>query len=725
MRRRAIWVSIAIVAAAAATVWAAIAGERQRLPYDGIAAARSGYWRDFGGLWSLQGNEIANRSDEPGAKLLAGSRHWRDLRFSADMRMLRRRGEVGLIVRANDMGVGINAYRGYYAGYRSMDNAMVLGFSDRDWIETQPVPLRQRPGTSEWMHLELIAVNCDVAAVLRVNSTGETVRSLMHEEGCAPKGMVGLRSVSTGATWRNIRAETAGAAAIQEVRSQVRAVGRAIYPKREDDLTRMLALETGKPDRYFSDFVLDHDDRSELNALAAAQPIASLGAMPEHGETATLHGAVTHIEPLYVQDDSGGIEVRNRSPVTLNLGDEVELTGQTAHRGGDRFFEASSLRVLWDDASTRPVAVQPDQVVSESFDGTLVELNGTLLSRTRLPDGRVRLLMRAGAEEFVVAVEPGLSQHSAADWEPGSTLRVRGVCSAEHEDLPATALFALLPRSIADVQLVSGPPWTSGWRLALVIGLSLLLLGAFGFIFLRAERWKMRTLYEERERLAADMHDTLAQGFAGIGYQLQSLRRGLRENATVPMQLMRKLDTACELATETHREASTRITALHYAADEEFDLLEVLRRMATLMLGRERSLEVHTERVGSERELSLAMRDALFRIGHEAIANVLRHSRATAMVLRLTYREADVVLEVWDNGQGFADADAHGFGIDSMRARAEECRGSLSIRSDAEAGTTLFAELPYAHRGQAWQKLRRALGRAFQRHESREIGPLS
>ena len=715
-------VAILLLATAFAAALAARVFTQTRspeLPFHGTDAASLNAWQDFGGLWNVQDGVIFNRSDELGAKLVAGSPSWSNYRFTADMRMLGHSGEVGVIVRVNDMGVGINAYRGYYAGYRTMDNSLILGFSDRDWIETRPVPFANHLLLKDWLHVNVAVVGCDIAAELTVIRTGETIRSMLHQDSCVPRGRVGLRSLSSGAAWKNITALPAGEQDIAAMRRFVPVPGRAVYPTREDDLVRMLMQEPSTPDRFFSDFVRDKDDSSDLSAMAAARPIASLDTSLQGPITATLQGVVTHVDPIYIQDNSGGIAVHAGVSAALNLGDEVEVVGQAVHTGAAVYFNAASVRVLWDDAPTRPVAINSAQAASGLFEGSLVELSGKLLARDITPDGKIRLRMSSGTEVFSVVVQQSLSRHSLHDWEVGSTLRVRGVCSSGQAGSQPSDLFQILPRSVADIQVVYGPSWTSGIRLVFLISLALLLLCAVAFAYVRAERWKMRTIYEERERLAADMHDTLAQGFAGVSYQLQSLRRGLRENATVPSPLMRRLDTACDLATETHREASTRITALHFSAGEEYDLIDVLNRAITFMIGSDSTLEVSTERTGSPRFLSLAIRDALFRIGHEAIANVLRHSRATRLILRLEFRDESVVLEIKDNGTGLANPEKHGFGIESMRARASECEGHLNIVTAVGAGTTISVSLPYQSHGRLWRKLRDILIRAARQPESK------
>ncbi len=713
-------VTFLLVALLLGTMAAALCvfSRKPRLPFDGLEALRRGSWQSFGGLWIVQDGVIFNRSDELGAKLMAGSPEWSNYRLSADVRMLRHHGAAGVIVRANNVGIGINEYRGYYIGFRSMDKSLTVGFSDRDWIEARPVPIMAHLQLDDWLHINVVAVGCDIAAELTVLRTGESVRRTLHQDSCVTTGEVGLRSLGSGAAWKNIEVVHANHGDLARIQKSAPVAERPVYPKREDDLVTMLAQQLSTPERFFADFDNDGDNRRELSILASARPIASLNKSLQEHAAAILQGAVTHVDPLYIQDSSGGIAVHSDATGILNLGDELEVSGKMIRTEAERYFDATSIRLLWDDAPQRPVAITSDQAASGLFEGSLVELSGRLISRSTRRDGTLQLRMASGAEEFSVIAQQSLAQRAMAHWEAGSTLRVRGVCSSDHQDLPATDLFRILSRSDADILLISPPPWTSGTRLAFLVSVALALLGGSVFAYIRIERWKMRTIYEERERLAADMHDTLAQGFAGVGYQLQSLRKGLREDAKVPTHLMRRLDTACELATETHREASTRITALHFAAGEQYDVIEILQRSITLMLGSDSALVVLLERAGSPRNLSLANRDALFRIGHEAIANALRHSHATRIILRLDFAKSGALLEIADNGAGFQDPSRHGFGLDSMRARAIACGGTVEICTQEGEGTTVRVKLPYEADRRFWRRLGDGVFRNFRTSET-------
>jgi signal transduction histidine kinase len=251
---------------------------------------------------------------------------------------------------------------------------------------------------------------------------------------------------------------------------------------------------------------------------------------------------------------------------------------------------------------------------------------------------------------------------------------------------------------MGDVEVLSGPPW---WSPRILPRYVLLILGfiALGFYtYLRIERWKMRAILDERERLAYSMHDTLAQSFAGVGFHLQGVRNGLRSRNLKLQAALEKLDVACDLVTHTHREASAEIAALHPDYTESTDILTALQRSTQVLL--EGDIP-HMEliRAGSPRKLSMTARDALFQIGREAISNILRHSSASAITLKLIYESRQVVLHICDNGRGFSYSEhAEDFGMRGMRHRAERTHGKLVVEASPGKGTLIKAHVPYGTR---------------------------
>jgi len=196
----------------------------------------------------------------------------------------------------------------------------------------------------------------------------------------------------------------------------------------------------------------------------------------------------------------------------------------------------------------------------------------------------------------------------------------------------------------------------------------------------------------ERNRLARDIHDTLAQGFTGVIVQLEAAAdaeaRGLVE------EMMRHLTRANELARESLQEARRSVRALRPQLLEHNELpvaFEILFEKMTSETGLKAELVVD----GTPCRLPCIFAENLLRIGQEALANVLRHSGARRFIARLVYEADSVQMELRDNGTGFDIAAIHeGFGIVGMKERVEAMGGRILIESFAETGTAISIFIP-------------------------------
>ena len=675
------------------------------LPYhDSFSSNSAREWQAFGGVWQLSGGTIFNRSDERGAKLITGSRNWSNYRMQADLQMIGNGGDIGIIVRAGRLERGIDSYNGYYIGLRSLDSSVVIGRADYGWLEGHPVPMPGGVQTSVWYRLVVVAVGCRIAATATNMSTGQMAWAAFEENPCVRRGKIGLRSMATRGAWRNISVRRATFQDWEAIRTHAAFVQHPIYPIREADYNRMrdidLAQSHGAEQDNHRATMLLSNNHSKAGSSQAPElvPIQSLKTTIWPAQPLRIRGVVTLIDPLFIQDSTGGIAVDVRKPVRLNLGDEVEVTGTQANSGYAPRFEASAIRLLWDRTLVVPLSISSTQAASGAFNSSLVEVRGYLRSKSVTPDGTITLNISDTSQFFIAISKSALSLRDYKSWEPGSLLRVDGVCVLGEPFATDGSAFALLTRSTDDIQVISGPPWWSGERvLRLIIPLVLLVILGIA-LYIRIERWKMRGILDERERLAHEMHDTLAQSFAGVGFHLQGIRNTLRSgNSAGPADLMEKLDLACDLVTQTHREASASIAALHPDADEGRDLLVALEHYAMRMFNAG-DLGIMVARQGTPRDLSLPVRDALFQIGREAITNVIRHSHGSQIALGLRYELKWLVLTVQDNGIGFVPAEMSGFGIKSMLSRCNAIRAELSITSTPGAGTTVSVRSPYGLR---------------------------
>jgi signal transduction histidine kinase len=204
----------------------------------------------------------------------------------------------------------------------------------------------------------------------------------------------------------------------------------------------------------------------------------------------------------------------------------------------------------------------------------------------------------------------------------------------------------------------------------------------------------------ERQRLAREIHDALAQGFASISLGLGAARPSTQ---SLEGEARRHLEQAEVTAREGLAEARRLVWALRPEALEKRSLPEALEKLAanwTLESG----VEAGVQTEGEGQALGPEVEAALLRVAQEALANARKHAGAGRVMLTLTYLDDAVVLDVRDDGAGFDPeipgrdgsplAETGGFGLVSMRERARELGGSLRLESFPGEGTVVNVELP-------------------------------
>jgi signal transduction histidine kinase len=200
-------------------------------------------------------------------------------------------------------------------------------------------------------------------------------------------------------------------------------------------------------------------------------------------------------------------------------------------------------------------------------------------------------------------------------------------------------------------------------------------------------------ILDERQRMAREIHDTLAQGLTGIVTQLQATERA----ADDPVRWRRHLTAATRLAREGLTEARRSVHALRPGPLETARLSEALasvaERWSTL-----NGIPVQVTTTGTVRPVQPEAEFALLRAAQEALANVARHARATRVGLTVSYLENEVALDVRDDGVGFdatqLGSARPGFGLVAMRQRIEGVSGTLQVESEPGGGTAISACVP-------------------------------
>ena len=196
---------------------------------------------------------------------------------------------------------------------------------------------------------------------------------------------------------------------------------------------------------------------------------------------------------------------------------------------------------------------------------------------------------------------------------------------------------------------------------------------------------RRKAILEERNRLARDIHDNLAQGFGAILMQLQAAQREIGMSA--PLPFARKLDAAVDLARTHMIEARRSVGTLRPNVGDGEEISTSLKRIADLaQLTTSVPIDINLEalpRVGDSVEREIVG------IAQEALTNAVRHARARRITVRASaVRAIGLRLSVTDDGRGFArDRSSAGFGMTSMQERAERIGASLTIVTAPRGGT--------------------------------------
>jgi signal transduction histidine kinase len=217
----------------------------------------------------------------------------------------------------------------------------------------------------------------------------------------------------------------------------------------------------------------------------------------------------------------------------------------------------------------------------------------------------------------------------------------------------------------------------------------------------RSRERELRVLYEqaqelaalqERQHLARELHDSISQVLYSMSLGAHTIRESLESSE--PEQAMASTEYVISLAEAGLVEMRALIFELRPQSLESEGLVAAItRHVAVLRVRYKLTVEAN---LGDEPDLSLEVKQALYRIAQEALHNIVKHARASTVVLQLTRQEHQIILEVRDNGRGFDPAGpfpGH-LGLRSMQERVAKIAGSFAIESVPEQGTCIRVRVP-------------------------------
>ncbi len=199
-----------------------------------------------------------------------------------------------------------------------------------------------------------------------------------------------------------------------------------------------------------------------------------------------------------------------------------------------------------------------------------------------------------------------------------------------------------------------------------------------------------RGVLSERQRLAHEIHDTLAQGFASIIALAQAAEAAID---TQPGAARDRILLMERTARDNLAEARALVTGLTPVDLAGGTLPEAVERLVS-RFEREAGVRAEVRISGTPRHLGQATEVVMLRAAQEALTNVRRHAHAGRVVVNLAYDDDSAALEVSDDGLGFDPERVDGFGLSGMRARVEQAGGELELAANPQQGTTVRLRVP-------------------------------
>lgn len=455
-------------------------------------------------------------------------------------------------------------------------------------------------------------------------------------------------------------------------------------------------------------------------------------------------GTITFALPgkfLYLQAGDNAMRVETRATDVFAPGDQVEAAGfgdMTRHVGT---LTEAHVRRIGHGAVPAAVAITPEEIIAlnttamttgqlakpHDFDGHLVRFQATLLAVQAATDSRQpvrRLTLERGEMVFGAILHAG--DTGALDaLRLGSVVEITGIVQLEYTPVEGSRR-SLIPsrldvvlRQAEDVVVVEAPSW---WTLGRLLGAVAIVVAALGAALFWA--WQLRrqvrrktlelaaemsarrdaaiefqATLRERNRLAANLHDTLLQTLGGIGFQMEACEAeaaGPRAEGKPPV----------------HLPVARRM--LDHAVDELRSSVWALRSLPLHGLAMPDALRSLAERAGAGHDVKIDVRTAgdlahvpdfvagnLLLVAQEALHNALKHGhpRTVTIEARLAEKPEWIAMTVRDDGRGFTVGAQVGapqghFGLTGMSERIERLNGTLRIESAPGHGTTIHFEVP-------------------------------
>jgi signal transduction histidine kinase len=470
------------------------------------------------------------------------------------------------------------------------------------------------------------------------------------------------------------------------------------------------------------DIIVDKPDGSDPFATPP-RPIVSLMQFESIADTPSrthVHGRVTLVvdDGFYLEDEAAGTRVTTVSPPAIKSGDFVDAVGFSAWGDWNPVLEDAEVRSaqVAGPAFNIPL-LTPVQALTGNYCFRLVRMEALVVQTPNRSHGSP-LILQSGDMVFQARF---VRETDTPTIKVGSWIRLDGICinqnrtriesniaSPDANQIHRASVFHLLLGSPSDLVVLRPASWWTVTRLLTILAIlcvSLLASALWVFLLRRQisakteiirQQMARKTVLEERERIARELHDSMEQEMTGISMQLDAADAMLDQK---PETSRTAIKTARALLDHSRIEARRSIWDLRSPDLEQGGLPLALDEIVRQSQGTS-DIPVVLTVTGQVRRLPASIESHLLRIAHEALTNAIKHSNGTRVVLECDFQPDQITLNIWDNGRGFNPGDAttaqqgH-FGLLGMKERAGKIHGRLTIQSQPGQGSTITITVNY------------------------------
>jgi signal transduction histidine kinase len=462
---------------------------------------------------------------------------------------------------------------------------------------------------------------------------------------------------------------------------------------------------------------------------------------PRSGHRIRTDGVVTFVAPsgfFVIQEGLRGVRVAAAEQAMPAVGDHVEVAGFLDMSRTVAGLSEAEVRFLGRKPVPVPANVSPDEITRinsaamfygrmatpTSYEGCLVRFPATVVEITEGDDDSAEIVLSSGAS-FLSARLQGMASVARSMLEPGTEIDVTGVMQIDlvtgrpprspSRD-PAIQRLTLLLRSMDDIVVLRRPSWWTPARLGTALAAVLVGLGA-AVAWAETLRRRVRRItaqlssemqsrrnaaiefdaaLRERNRIAANLHDTLLQTLRGVDFQLGACRAFGEQSAGDPWEHLEVARRMVNHAAEELRGSVWALRTMPMPGESFAASLEAIARQT----GHGRAEHIDVRVVGEPFDLPHFVSGNLLLVAQEAMHNALVHADCGQIVVTAEFepRGGAVDLVIADDGQGFVPGTEAGpsqghFGLTGMRERIERLGGAFAIESSLGQGTTVQARV--------------------------------